>query len=354
MRLTRLAALAVLGLALAAAGGIASATEEQQEDTAGGAAASDEQAGATADEEEKQESEDGEAKKAAEPKRRRFPLFNRLRAKRTPTGGKEAAREGGAKAAEPAPPRPTAAIPPAPASAAEGEPAPAPRPPAPPPRQARPTRTGAASAQAPPSTTRPPRGLPGSLGRVLTQLSITPLAADPEVSRRIETIEGGDFDPDSLNDFAVLLGRRGYTPAAISVQEEAVRRAPKSPLFWLNLGTLHRDAGNSHLAERDYRKAASLDPLNALAHYNLGAIREARGDYDAAVELYKKALRLDPSLADPRHNPQVVNSQLLLAVQLQLYQEKAGALGLPLISASATAPAAEKRAREPDERAREP
>ena len=40
---------------------------------------------------------------------------------------------------------------------------------------------------------------------------------------------------------------------------------------------------------------------------------------------------LDPGLADPRKNPQVVNNENLLAVELEIYHSQAGALGLPLL-----------------------
>lgn len=349
MRFARLWALLVVGAALAAGPALAAAPEE--EGASGEPSTADERTDAEADEagESKKETEDSDSEKAAPPKRKRFSLFNRLRVKDTPAA--ETAPERRAKDSEPAPRKPAAAVAAAPAGAAAREPAPAP---APPPAAAPDAQPAPAPPRAPPPRLRPRAGVPASISRVVTQLAVTPLAADPEVSRHIEAVQGGDLGPERLNDLAVLLGRRGYTAAAISFQQEAVKRAPKNALLWLNLGTLHRDAGNMHLAERGYRRAASLDPLSALAYYNLGALREARGDYDGAIELYKKALRLDPSLADPRHNPQVVNTQLLLAVQLQLYQEKAGALGLPLVPAGATAPAAEKRRQEPGAPTREP
>ncbi len=330
MRLARLAGVSVLGFAFAAGLGLAAAVEEGATDEP--STAGEQTAGEAEEGKDNPKKEEGtDSNKAGEPKRKRFSLFNRLRVKGAPP------------AAERAPGR----------RPQDSEPAPAPAAPEPSAPQARRARAPAPPPASPPKP-RPRSGVPASVSRVATQLSVTPLAADPEVSRHIEAIERGDVGPERLNDLAVLLGRRGYTTAAISVQEEAVKRSPKNPLLWLNLGTLHRDARLTHLAERDYRRAASLDPLNALAHYNLGAIREARGDYDGAVEFYKKALRLDPSLADPRHNPQVVNTQLLLAVQLQLYQEMAGALGLPLVPAGATAPPAERRLQDPEARAREP
>jgi Tfp pilus assembly protein PilF len=42
-----------------------------------------------------------------------------------------------------------------------------------------------------------------------------------------------------------------------------------------------------------FRRAAEIDPKNAMAHNNLAVAYEATGDFDAAAREYREALRLD-------------------------------------------------------------
>ena len=104
------------------------------------------------------------------------------------------------------------------------------------------------------------------------------------------------------------------------------------PQVRVNLGTLYRQLGKNTSAMKAYRAALSLDPNNATAHYNLGATFDDLDKYEEAIAEYKRALSLDPSLADPRVNPQAANNNRLLAVQLMLYKEQEGSLGLPLVA----------------------
>ena len=59
---------------------------------------------------------------------------------------------------------------------------------------------------------------------------------------------------------------------------------------------------------------------------------------------------LDPDLGDARKNPQVVNNDHLLAVKLQIYQNQAGAFGLPLIQMQKPEPGKGQTPAKPDEK----
>lgn len=51
-----------------------------------------------------------------------------------------------------------------------------------------------------------------------------------------------------------------------------------------------------------FRRAAGLDPSNAVARYNLGDAYEATGDFDQAMAEYRRALELDDGLAPAYNN----------------------------------------------------
>ncbi len=327
----RLAAVAALSIALTVPVGISLLP------TRAWAADSNEESQAATQEPSKEKKEEKKGKKEKK-KGKGLSLWNRLRTEESEEAPRTSpeAPEGEVVKIEAA--RPIVEVEPV----APNPPEPVPPPPAPKgPKLAQPHARE--ERPAPPAKARPLT--PRSLSKVHGQILMTPLAQDPIAKGYLEAVENGDATPERLNEFAIYLGRKGYTGAAVEVQEEAVRRSPKDPLFLINLGTLHREAGTIGLAKRDFRKAIALDPNNAFAYYNLGAVLDAEARYDEAVETYKKALRLDPSLADPRRNPQVVNNQRLLAVSLLLYRERAGALGLPLLSAAPAAGDAATRAK---------
>jgi len=201
--------------------------------------------------------------------------------------------------------------------------------------------TAATAAPAAPAATEsaPPPILPdSSLTKTMALVRKSAIGGDPNVTAYLELMSKGQASGAQVNDFAAYLAKRGMSKVAISFQQYALRLEPQNATLWLNLGTLQRTTGAFSSAETSFEKAIAIDPINALAHYNLGAVHDAQGDYDDAIEEYRRALVLDPGLGDPRKNPQVVNNENLLAVQLEIYQSQAGALGLPLLQMQKPSP----------------
>ncbi len=192
---------------------------------------------------------------------------------------------------------------------------------------------------APPTPTPAAPILPDkSLTNTIALVRKSVIGGDPNVGAYLDLISAGQASDAQVNDFAAYVAKRGMPKVAISFQQYALRLQPQNSTLWLNLGTLQRTTGAYSSAETSFEKAIDIDPINALAHYNLGAVHDAQGDYDDAIEEYRRALVLDPGLADPRKNPQVVNNEILLAVELEIYQSQAGALGLPLLQMQKTPP----------------
>ena len=196
-----------------------------------------------------------------------------------------------------------------------------------------------AAQQAAVETAAPP--IPdATLAKLCAALREGPVGTDRNAVAYLDLIDAGKASAPQVNDFAAYLAKRGMPRVALAFQQYALRLDRQDPTLWLNLGTLHRNLRSYGPATTAFKKAIALDPNNALAHYNLGAVYDAEKDYDAAIEEYRRALVLDPDLADPRKNPQVVNNENLLAVKLEIYQNQAGSLGLPLLQMQkpATAP----------------
>jgi hypothetical protein len=195
----------------------------------------------------------------------------------------------------------------------------------------------AASPAVPPVPSPPPVPDP-ALAKAIEHLKVTPIATDPNAIAYLDLIAAGKATAPQVNDFAAYVAKRGMPKIAQSFQEYALKLKPEDPTLWLNMGTLQRTNGSLGHAESAFKKAIAIDPTNALAHYNLGSVYDAQKNYDAAIEEYRRALVLDPDLADPRKNPQVVNNENLLAVKLEIYQNQAGSLGLPMLQMQKPAP----------------
>ena len=203
-----------------------------------------------------------------------------------------------------------------------------------------PTAGPTASEPAAPST--PPVPAPilpdSSLTSTMALVRKSAIGSEPNVIAYLDLMSTGKASGAQVNDFAAYVAKRGMPKVAISFQQYAIRLQPQNTTLWLNLGTLQRTTGAFSSAETSFKNAITIDPINALAHYNLGAVYDAQGNYDDAIEEYRRALVLDPGLADPRKNPQVVNNENLLAVELEIYHSQAGALGLPLLQMQKTPP----------------
>lgn len=192
----------------------------------------------------------------------------------------------------------------------------------------------AAASPAAPARERRPRGevrLPKDLERAQGYVRESPLGEDPSVRAYLDLIDSGEASAQQLGAFGSFLGQNGFLDLAMVYYGTALSVDDRDPLLWLNLGTLHRQAGNDDRAAGAYARALRLDPNNAYAHYNLGAALDAMGKYEEAIEEYKIALTLDPDLGDPATNPQAANNDKLTAVKLMLYQSRTGSAGLPLV-----------------------
>ena len=79
---------------------------------------------------------------------------------------------------------------------------------------------------------------------------------------------------------------------AVAAYQEAIRRAPRDPRAYANLGTALRSLGQLAEATSAYQQALQLQPGQALIHHNLGAVQLAQGDRKAAFSSFNQALQL--------------------------------------------------------------
>jgi Flp pilus assembly protein TadD len=116
-------------------------------------------------------------------------------------------------------------------------------------------------------------------------------------------------------------------PGAEPEPESDPIRAEAEALFRQGTGAFER--GDLRKAERDYRGALELDPMNPNLHNNIGAVYLKQGRRDDAMKEFRQALALDPEHAKARVN-----------LGAALYETGHGEEGLQLLE--------EARAQDPD------
>jgi len=229
-----------------------------------------------------------------------------------------------------------------------------PPPPAPTPPQA---AAEPSAVSPPPVTPEPPAGAglgqasaaPRNIAKIQDTLRAGPVGQDPTAVRLMDLVDRGARAKD-YDTFAVYLAKRNLLRAAEAYAEVAVKLEKTNRDLWLNLGTIQLQLNKLSSALTAYRKAEKLDPSFGLTWYSIGVVHDYMRNYDEAVEAYTVALALDPSLGQFKTNPQAVNNERLLVVNLLLYQAKAGGLAMPLRGGpepAKPAPAAPQEATKP-------
>ena len=184
--------------------------------------------------------------------------------------------------------------------------------------------------------------LPAPLSKAQAEVRKSELSRNASVQMYLERIDRQQASPHELAAFANFLAENGLIDEAVTYYEIALQLEESDAVLWLNLGTLHRKAGDPSKAAGAYRQALGVDSNYAYAHYNLGAVYSQLNKYDQALNSYKTALLLDPRLGDPDHNPQAATNEMLLAVKVMLYQEEVGAIGTGLIDVGTELPDIER------------
>lgn len=159
------------------------------------------------------------------------------------------------------------------------------------------------------------------------------LAGAADLYRR--AARDGRVKADALHGLGLVELQRGQTEAAVEALQRAARLAPKNPALLTNLShalmtrrrfadaaavlrqtadlapeaeTLfnlayaEQAAGEPFAAERDYRRALSLDPGHLPAANNLAGLLQSLGRIDEAVATYRAASAINPNDPEIRIN----------------------------------------------------
>ena len=113
-------------------------------------------------------------------------------------------------------------------------------------------------------------------------------------------VDANPRNEDGLLLLSISLLQLDRPAEAVEACRELTRIVPDSPIYWSNLGTALRDAGELREAEDAYRRALQLDWKFFGALLNLGYLLLEGGKFTEARDALLMAHRLDPSSPEAR------------------------------------------------------
>jgi tetratricopeptide (TPR) repeat protein len=111
-------------------------------------------------------------------------------------------------------------------------------------------------------------------------------------------MQSGREEVDQLVREAMRQMQRGAHPLALSMLDEAVKRAPDYAEGWNKRATLLYAMGEFDRSRADCDEALKREPRHFGALAGLGLIAIAQSDYKAALAAYRRALAANPYLKE--------------------------------------------------------
>jgi tetratricopeptide (TPR) repeat protein len=148
-----------------------------------------------------------------------------------------------------------------------------------------------------------------------------------------ERAERDELDAPALVDLGTMLFYRGYPKDAVRVFKRALDLNPDLYEAWFRIGLVEHSEGDLDSARQAYERCLKKLTGHGWCNFYLGLLEEQLGHSSNALYYYRRALKFAPELADPRVNPEVMASKLMLGVQL-LDQDRRGfkdALPMPYL-----------------------
>ena len=81
---------------------------------------------------------------------------------------------------------------------------------------------------------------------------------------------------------------------AISYLQALIRKDPKNPVYWSQLGSAYAQMNSFNGAVYSFKRAIELDPKNVKAMYNLSIVYTENGSHKEAQKIVERALKLNP------------------------------------------------------------
>ena len=145
-----------------------------------------------------------------------------------------------------------------------------------------------------------------------------------------ERAELDELDPPGLVDLGTMLYYRGFAKDALSMYRRALDLDPDLYEAWFRIGLVEHSRGNLDNARQAYKRCLKKRPGHGWCNFYIGLLEEQLGHSTNAMTYYKKSFKHAPALANPRVNPEILSSKLVLGAQLMAYDQRRFEAELPM------------------------
>ena len=153
---------------------------------------------------------------------------------------------------------------------------------------------------------------------------------DETIRNYWERAERDELDPPALVDLGTMLFYRGYPKDALGLFQRALDLDPNLYEAWFRIGLVEHSERNLDNARQAYKRCLKKLTGHGWCNFYLGLLEEQLGHSSNALHYYRRALKFAPELADPKVNPEVLNSSLILGVQLNDQDRRRFKRSLPM------------------------
>jgi hypothetical protein len=131
-------------------------------------------------------------------------------------------------------------------------------------------------------------------------------------------------------DLATMVFHRGFPKDSLKLYKRALELDPELYEAWFRIGLVEHKLHDLDNARQAYQRCLKKRPGHGWCNFYRGLLEEQLGHSTAALEHYERSFKHAPELADPRVNPEVLNSKLVLAARLRDYEERRFEAALPM------------------------
>ncbi len=140
---------------------------------------------------------------------------------------------------------------------------------------------------------------------------------DQTINDYWERAQRDEISPQGLVDLGTMLFYRGFSKDALEMYHRALDLDKDLYEAWFRIGLVEHSQGNLNDAEQAYERCLKKRPGHGWCNFYLGLLEEQYGHTTKALQHYEQAFASDPGLSNPKVNPEVLSSRLVLGAQLR-------------------------------------
>ena len=153
---------------------------------------------------------------------------------------------------------------------------------------------------------------------------------DETIRNYWERADRDELGAPALVDLGTMLFYRGYPKDAVGMYRRALDLDPDLYEAWFRVGLAEHSKGELDNARQAYKRCLKQRPGHGWCNFYLGLLEEELGHSSNALDHYRRAFKHAPELANPKVNPEILSSDLVLGAHLEAYDQQRFDAALPM------------------------